>query len=170
MYTWFFKNLQRNCFIDYSLPFTITPNHITCSIMSTYLLHIIVELKKIGVQGLKQTMVELFVSNLWFVIFIIHFLFIYHYNFFTAIKVTPRSIKHESVTNPDCQSKRPLEISSDPLQQGEKLSIVYTYSVRFQVSLGTYFKFVFELHSEFIFNIISSKIIQLNGLQGGITF
>ncbi|XP_011506080.1 PREDICTED: transmembrane 9 superfamily member 2 [Ceratosolen solmsi marchali] len=47
-----------------------------------------------------------------------------------SIKVTPRSIKHDK--NVDCQSKIPLEIPSEPLGQGQKLEIAYTYSVHFQ--------------------------------------
>ncbi|XP_001606496.2 transmembrane 9 superfamily member 2 isoform X2 [Nasonia vitripennis] len=49
-----------------------------------------------------------------------------------SVKVTPRSIKHDpNDRNPDCSSKTPLEIPSDPLRPGQKLSVVYTYHVRY---------------------------------------
>ncbi|XP_014233286.1 transmembrane 9 superfamily member 2 isoform X1 [Trichogramma pretiosum] len=53
-----------------------------------------------------------------------------------AIKVTPRSIKHDyNEKNPSCGPKMPpLEIPLDPLKVGQELDIVYTYSVTFQLN------------------------------------
>ena len=55
--------------------------------------------------------------------------------YFIAVKVKPRSIKHEfDDSNPDCSSKTPLEIPSEKLRSDQTMDVVYTYSVHFHVS------------------------------------
>ncbi|XP_059484241.1 transmembrane 9 superfamily member 2 [Neocloeon triangulifer] len=48
-----------------------------------------------------------------------------------SVKVSPRSILHEDPTKPDCSSTKPMEIYGKELANGEKLSITYSYSVKF---------------------------------------
>lgn len=56
---------------------------------------------------------------------------------FLAVKVTPRSIQHADLKNPDCSpTSKPMEIKGPELKSGEKISITYTYSVKFIVSKG----------------------------------
>lgn len=58
---------------------------------------------------------------------------------FSAVKVTPRSIKHADPKNPSCKNdSQPLEIPYSDLSSD--LEITYSYSVRFEVSL------IFVLH------------------------
>lgn len=98
---------------------------------------------KIGEQVPKKKVVALYVSTFFFfthfckrLITQLNFLFVL---IFTAVKVTPRSIKHDpNDPNPDCQSKTPLEIPSDSLRPGQKLSVVYTYHVHYHVSIFIY--------------------------------
>lgn len=47
-----------------------------------------------------------------------------------SVKVTPRSIKHPE-NGVDCMSKYPLDIPADKLSKDQKLSITYTYSVKY---------------------------------------
>lgn len=49
------------------------------------------------------------------------------------MKVLPRSIKHSGDGKPDCSVKDPMEIPNGNLK--EDLDIVYTYSVKFMVSV-----------------------------------
>jgi hypothetical protein len=49
------------------------------------------------------------------------------------VKVVPHSYKYSDPDKPDCSSKDPMEIPSGDLK--EKLDIVYTYSVKFLVSV-----------------------------------
>jgi hypothetical protein len=60
------------------------------------------------------------------------YIYIYIF-FFPAVKVVPHSIKHSNPDKPDCSSKDPMEIPSGNLK--ENLDIVYTYSVKFMVSV-----------------------------------
>jgi hypothetical protein len=53
--------------------------------------------------------------------------------FFSAVKVVPRSIKHPNLDKLDCSVKDPMEIPSGDLTAD--LSIAYTYSVKFVVSV-----------------------------------
>lgn len=47
-----------------------------------------------------------------------------------SVKVTPSSIRHDPKA-PDCTSQQPLEIPARPLEQGESIDVLYTYSVKF---------------------------------------
>lgn len=47
-----------------------------------------------------------------------------------SVKVTPSSIRHDPKA-PDCSSNQPLEIPARPLEQGETVDVMYTYSVKF---------------------------------------
>jgi len=49
------------------------------------------------------------------------------------VKVVPHSIKHPKNGKPDCNLKDPMQIPSGDLQ--EDMEIVYTYSVKFVVSV-----------------------------------
>ncbi|XP_023298241.2 transmembrane 9 superfamily member 2 [Lucilia cuprina] len=48
-----------------------------------------------------------------------------------SVKVTPSSINHVDPNKLDCKNTDPLAIKGSPLTPGEKLSIIYTYSVEF---------------------------------------
>ncbi|XP_067622252.1 transmembrane 9 superfamily member 2 isoform X3 [Eurosta solidaginis] len=50
-----------------------------------------------------------------------------------SVKVTPRSINHLNSLKIDCDNTDPLAIKSNTLGRGERLSIVYTYSVLFNM-------------------------------------
>jgi len=54
------------------------------------------------------------------------------------VKVVPHSIKHSNLKKPDCSVKDPMEIPNGDLK--ENLDIVYTYSVRFVVSVQSLMK------------------------------
>lgn len=60
--------------------------------------------------------------------------FIYFF-FLIAVKVVPRSIKHTPGRTPDCEYKVPLEIPHGALPSGQELSVIYTYSVTYTVSV-----------------------------------
>lgn len=47
-----------------------------------------------------------------------------------SVKVIPRSINHKDINNLDCMNTEPLEIKGS-MSQGQKTSIIYTYSVKF---------------------------------------
>ncbi|XP_046401504.1 transmembrane 9 superfamily member 2 [Ischnura elegans] len=49
-----------------------------------------------------------------------------------SVKVVPKSIRHTDIQKRDCTSKEPMEIPGRDLKNGEKLRIVYTYSVKFK--------------------------------------
>ncbi|XP_037960116.1 transmembrane 9 superfamily member 2 [Teleopsis dalmanni] len=48
-----------------------------------------------------------------------------------SVKVQPRSINHADPNKPVCKNAEPLAIKSSSLVKGERLTIVYTYSVKF---------------------------------------
>lgn len=49
--------------------------------------------------------------------------------------MVPRSIKHTPGHTPDCEYKVPLEIPHGALPPGQELSVIYTYSVTYTVSI-----------------------------------
>lgn len=51
----------------------------------------------------------------------------------SAVKVTPRSVKHTNSKEIDCNFKEPMSIPERKLQLGEKIDITYSYSVKFVV-------------------------------------
>lgn len=48
-----------------------------------------------------------------------------------SVKVTPSSINHVDIHKLDCKNTDPLAIKGSPLTPGDKVSIIYTYSVEF---------------------------------------
>jgi hypothetical protein len=85
--------------------------------------------RRIGAAILEATEEELFVSiHTQLPGYILMLLF-------SAVKVTPRSILHTDLKNPDCSpTSKPMEIKGPELKSGEKISITYSYSVKFIVS------------------------------------
>jgi len=58
--------------------------------------------------------------------------------FLSAVKVTPRSIKHSNPNKLDCTEKDPMDIPGDDLKQD--LNIIYSYSIKFVVNFQPYSK------------------------------
>lgn len=59
---------------------------------------------------------------------------------FSAVKVTPHSIKHSKGN--ECKSSEPMAIPAHKLAHGEKLSITYSYQVKFVVSFILYIAYI----------------------------
>lgn len=54
------------------------------------------------------------------------------FSFLIAVKVIPRSYKHEN--GPNCNNKKAMDLPYGDLPNNQNLEITYTYSVTFSVS------------------------------------